>query len=329
MTIQIGPVKLLSPVILAPMSGVTDFPFRRLVKKFGAGLVVSEMIASEAMIRQNKKTLSRSINRAEAFPMAVQLAGCEPGVMAEAAKLNEDLGAALIDINMGCPAKKVVNGEAGSALMRYEDKAANIMEAVVKAVKIPVTLKLRTGWDYNLRNAPVLAKIAEEIGIKMISVHGRTRCQFYNGSSDWKFISKVKNAVTIPVVANGDVTTLDDVENILRLSQANGVMIGRGVYGKPWFLSQVIEFLKTGKRIPAPPLADQYFILREHYLDMLNFYGKPRGLRIARKHMAWYTKGLPRSAEFRTTINKIPEAYDALNFIDQFFKNLLSKAQLS
>jgi len=213
--------------------------------------------------------------------------------------------------------------------MRYEFKAAEIMEAVVKAVKIPVTLKLRTGWDYKLRNAPVLAKIAEDIGIKMISVHGRTRCQFYNGNSDWKFISKVKNAVTIPVVANGDVTTLDDVENIFCLSQADGVMIGRGVYGKPWFLSQVIEFLKTGKRISAPPLADQYFILREHYLDMLNFYGKSRGLRIARKHMAWYTKGLPKSAEFRATINKISEAYDALNFIDQFFKNLLSKAQLS
>lgn len=326
MSIQIGPVELSSPVILAPMSGVTDFPFRRLVKKLGAGLVVSEMIASEAMIRQNKKTLNRSINCAEAFPMSVQLAGCEPAVMAEAAKLNEGLGAALIDINMGCPAKKVVNGDAGSALMRYEDKAAKIMEAVVKAVKIPVTLKMRTGWDYKLRNAPGLAKIAEDIGIKMISVHGRTRCQFYNGNSDWKFISKVKNAVTIPVVANGDVTTLDDVKNILRLSKANGVMIGRGVYGKPWFLNQVIEFLKTGKRIPAPTLAEQYLILREHYIEMLNFYGKSGGLRIARKHMAWYSKGLPNSAEFRKTINKITEASNALNFIDQFFKNLLSKA---
>src|SRR5262249_1053173 len=247
MGIQIGPIALDQPVILAPMSGVTDLPFRRLVKRFGAGLVVSEMIASEAMIRENRRSLLMAKNTPDEQPMAVQLAGCEPEVMAEAAKLNEDRGAALIDINMGCPVKKVVNGEAGSALMREIDKARRIIEATVKAVKLPVTLKMRTGWDDANRNAPELARIAEDAGITMISVHGRTRCQLYNGRADWRFIAKVKAAVKIPVVANGDIVSFDDVRDCLEQSGADGVMIGRGSYGRPWFLRQVARYLKTGQ----------------------------------------------------------------------------------
>lgn len=306
--IMIGNVVVENPVILAPLTGVTDLPFRRAVKKLGAGLVVSEMIASQAMIREARQALQKAAFVPEEFPMSVQLAGCEPEAMAEAAKLNEDRGAQIIDINFGCPVKKVVNGHAGSALMRDEITAARILEATVKAVRLPVTLKMRMGWDSNSLNAPRLAKIAEECGIKMITIHGRTRCQFYNGNADWGFIHQVKDAVALPVIANGDITTLTDVDNALRLSGADGVMIGRGSYGRPWFLQQVIHYQNTGTTLAAPTLAEQYAIVLQQYEDTLAHYGVHHGVRIARKHLGWYTKGLPNSAEVRADINRMDSA---------------------
>lgn len=321
--LRVGPIELKDQVILAPMSGVTDMPFRRLVKRQGAALVISEMIASQAMIRQTRQSLLMAAHTGEEYPMAVQLAGCEPEVMAEAAKLNVDRGAILIDINMGCPAKKVVNGYAGSALMRDEAHAAKIIEATVKAVNIPVTLKMRTGWDDQNRNAPCLAKIAEDCGIQMITIHGRTRCQFYSGKSDWPFIQKVKEAVSIPVIGNGDVMTVEDAQSLLSVSRADGVMIGRGTYGRPWFLQQVSHFLKTGQKLLDPSLAIQKDLVLEHFEDMLTHYGEPTGLLMARKHLGWYSKGLTESAEFRVSINQSNKAQEVRALIATFYdKNL-------
>lgn len=319
MSINVGPVSIEDPVILAPMSGVTDLPFRRLVKRHGAGLVVSEMIASEAMVRASRQSLKMAENTPEEFPMSVQLAGCEGHVMAEAAKLNEDCGAAIIDINMGCPVKKVVNGHAGSALMRDLDHARTLLTATVKAVKLPVTLKMRTGWDDSSRNAPELARIAEGEGIRMLTVHGRTRCQMYNGRADWAFVRKVKDAVKIPVIINGDINTLEDAKEALEQSGADGVMVGRGAYGRPWFLRQVIAFLRTGMRLPDPSLAEQQATVLEHYDAMLAHYGVQTGLKIARKHVAWYSKGLPGSAEFRTRIMQLDEPEQVRQAVRDFY----------
>ena len=317
--IQIGPIRIDQPVVLAPMTGVTDMPFRTLVRRYGSGLNVTEMIASQAAIRETRQSLQKAAWHLSEEPVSMQLVGCTPYEMGEAAKLAEDRGAAIIDINMGCPVRKVTNGDAGSALMRDLKLAAALIDSVVKAVKAPVTLKMRMGWCHDSLNAPELSRIAQDLGVKLITVHGRTRNQMYKGSADWRFIRSVKDAIDLPVIANGDICAIDDAVDALDQSGADGVMIGRGAYGRPWILGQVMHYFATGERLPDPSLDEQYRVIVEHYDAMLDHYGEMTGVNMARKHIGWYTKGLTGSAEFRNAVNQEPSAARVKAMLADFY----------
>ena len=307
-------------LFVAPMAGVTDRPFRQLCKKMGAGLAVSEMVTSNSLLYGSAKTRRRADHSGEAAPISVQIAGADPAMMAQAARYNIDNGAQIIDINMGCPAKKVCNVMAGSAQMQDETLVARILEAVVKAADdTPVTLKFRTGWNSENRNAPAIAHIAEASGIRAIAIHGRTRADQYRGEAEYDTIAQVKAQVAIPVIANGDITCPEKARRVLDYTGADGLMIGRAAQGRPWIFREIEHFLATGELLPPPLVSEIHQICREHLADLYTFYGEETGVKIARKHISWYTKGLIGSAAFRRMMNQLPEIQAQLDAVDAFF----------
>ena len=319
---QIGPHSLRNNLFVAPMAGVTDRPFRQLCKRFGAGLAVSEMVASNSLLWGSEKTLRRANHDGEVEPISVQIAGADPQMMAEAARYNVDQGAQIIDINMGCPAKKVCNTMAGSALLKDEPLVGRILEAVVEAVDVPVTLKFRTGWDVANKNALTIARIAENSGIRLLSLHGRTRACGFSGRAEYDTIREVKRSTPLQVVANGDITTPDEARRVLEYPGADGLMIGRAAQGRPWIFREIEHYLATGQTLPSPLVSEIHSVLVAHLQDLYAFYGRERGVKIARKHISWYTKGLAGSASFRHHMNQLATCEEQLDAVNRFFDGL-------
>jgi len=320
-TAKIGPYTLPNPLIVAPMAGVTDRPFRQLCRRMGAGLAVSEMVIADSKLWHTRKSRTRLNHQGEPEPRSVQIAGGDPEMLADAARQNAEFGAQIIDINMGCPAKKVCN-KAGSALMKDEKLVRAILEAVVAAVDIPVTLKMRTGWDRDNRNAPVIARMAEDAGIQALAVHGRTRADKYNGNAEYDTIAAVKASVGIPVFANGDITTPEKARQVLAHTGADGLLIGRGAQGRPWIFREILHYLETGTHLAEPPLDEVEQILSEHLAELHSFYGEKMGVRIARKHVGWYLQSHDENKQFRTRFNGIEDALEQKDSIEQYFAGL-------
>jgi len=321
---RIGPYLIEPNVVLAPMAGVTDKPFRQLCKRLGAGLAASEMTISDPRFWQTRKSLHRMDHIGEPDPISVQIAGTEPRLLAEAARYNVDHGAQIIDINMGCPAKKVCNAWAGSALMRDEALVARILEAVVGAVDAPVTLKIRTGWDCDHRNGPMIARIAQDSGIAALAVHGRTRDQHYTGQAEYATIAQIKSELRIPVIANGDVDSPQKAARVLRETGADAVMIGRAAQGRPWIFGEIAHYLRSGELLPPPSLAFVRDTLLEHLHALHAFYGEPQGVRIARKHLGWYAKDHPDSGAFRAVVNRAETPQAQLKLTADYFDALIA-----
>ena len=326
---QIGPYKLRNQLVLAPMAGVTDRPFRQLCKKLGAGLAVSEMVSCNSALWGSKQTLRRMDHAGEVEPRSIQIAGADPEMMAQAAQFNVERGAQIIDINMGCPAKKVCNIMAGSALLQNEDLVKKILDAVVAAVNVPVTLKIRTGWDPENRNALSVARIAEQAGIQALAIHGRTRACAYKGEAEYETIRCVKQETSLPVIANGDITSPENAREVLEFTGADGVMIGRAAQGRPWIFREIEHYLSTGQLLPGPGVEEIRTIMIEHLYNLYAFYGEYTGVRMARKHIAWYSKGQPDGAAFRQRVNRVETIDEQLRMTHAFFDSLSDRRELA
>ena len=324
---QIGPYKLSNNLVLAPMAGITDRPFRQLCKRMGAGMAVSEMVSSNSLLWGSEKTKRRANHEGETEPKSVQIMGADPALMAEAARYNADNGAQIIDINMGCPAKKVCNVAAGSALLQHESLVKQILEAVVGAVNIPVTLKIRTGWDTENRNGVNIGRIAQESGIQALAVHGRTRACAYRGDAEYDTIAAIKQAITIPVIANGDITSPEKAKFVLERTGVDGIMVGRAAQGRPWIFREIEHFLKTGEHLPEPSIQEVRDILIGHLHNLYDFYGEHTGVRMARKHISWYSKGQRHGGAFRQAVNRVDSIEEQLKMTEEFFERVQQDIQ--